>query len=259
MSVRSILLFAPAESADPARGPAAYAIALAKAEGARLSIFTVAVDVTTPGRSSDAAGVAAALTAAASAAGVEHRLITDHAHNIGVHEAIAAEARLHDLTVTGCSGQGLLSERIVAEHLLFETGRPLIVVPASHAGGGTVGKLVAAWDHSRAAARALGDAILLFGSAAVQLVAVEGEKALASPLSAADEQAALAARGLDPIAVRPLGGRTIAVALQGEAATLGADLLVMGGFGHSRMRSYVLGSATTGLFAELTLPTLLSH
>jgi nucleotide-binding universal stress UspA family protein len=259
MSVRSILLFAPAETADPARGPAAYAIALAKAEGARLSIFTVAVDVTTPGRSSDAAGVAAALTAAASAAGVEHRLITDHAHNIGVHEAIAAEARLHDLTVTGCSGQGLLSERIVAEHLLFETGRPLIVVPASHAGGGTVGKLVAAWDHSRAAARALGDAILLFGSAAVQLVAVEGEKALASPLSAADEQAALAARGLDPIAVRPLGGRTIAAAIQGEAATLGADLLVMGGFGHSRMRSYVLGSATTGLFAELTLPTLLSH
>ncbi|MBX9729666.1 MAG: universal stress protein [Sphingopyxis sp.] len=259
MSVRSILLFAPAETADPARGPAAYAIALAKAEGARLSIFTVAVDVTTPGRSSDAAGVAAALTAAASAAGVEHRLITDHAHNIGVHEAVAAEARLHDLSVTGCSGQGLLSERIVAEHLLFETGRPLIVVPASHAGGGTVGKLVAAWDHSRAASRALGDAILLFGSAAVQLVAVEGEKALASPLSAADEQAALAARGLDPIAVRPLGGRTIAAALQGEAATLGADLLVMGGFGHSRMRSYVLGSATTGLFAELTLPTLLSH
>jgi nucleotide-binding universal stress UspA family protein len=259
MSVRSILLFAPAETADPARGPAAYAIELAKAEGARLSIFTVAVDVTTPGRSSDAAGVAAALTAAASAAGVEHRLITDHAHNIGVHEAIAAEARLHDVTVTGCSGQGLLSERIVAEHLLFETGRPLIVVPASHAGGGIVGKLVAAWDHSRAAARALGDAILLFGSAAVQLVAVEGEKALASPLSAADEQAALAARGLDPIAVRPLGGRTIAAALQGEAATLGADLLVMGGFGHSRMRSYVLGSATTGLFAELTLPTLLSH
>lgn len=259
MSVRSILLFAPAESADPVRGPAAFAIALAKAEGARLSIFTVAVDVTTPGLNTDAAGVAAALTAAASAAGVEHRMITKHAHNIGVHEAIAAEARLHDLSVTGCSGQGLLSERIVAEHLLFETGRPLIVVPASHAGGGTVGKLVAAWDHSRAAARALGDAIQLFGSAAVQLVAVEGEKALASPLSAADEQAALAARGLDPIAVRPLGGRTIAAALQGEAAALGADLLVMGGFGQSRLRSYVLGSATTGLFAGLTLPTLLSH
>lgn len=259
MSVRSILLFAPAESADPARGPAAYAIALAKAEGARLSIFTVAVDVTTPGRSSDAAGVAAALTEAASAAGVEHRLITDHAHNIGIHEAIAAEARLHDLTVTGCSGQGLLSERIIAEHLLFETGRPLIVVPASHAGDAEIGKLVAAWDHSRTAARALGDAILLFGSAAVQLVAVDGEKALSSPLSAADEQAALVARGLGAIAVRQLNGRTIAQALQGEAATLGADLLVMGGFGQSRMRSYVLGSATTDLFANLSLPTLLSH
>ena len=259
MSIRSILLFAPAESADPARGPAAYAIALAKAEGAKLSIFTVALDVTTPGRTTDAGAVAAALSAAAAAAGVEHRLVTEHSHSIGVHEAVAAEARLHDLLITGCSGEGLLSERIVTEHLLFETGRPLIVVPASHAGGGTVGKLVAAWDHSRAAARALGDAMLLFDNATVQLVAVEGEKALASPLSAGDEQAALAARGLGTITARQLNGRPIAAALQGEAAALGADLLVMGGFGHSRMRSYVLGSATTGLFTELTLPTLLSH
>jgi nucleotide-binding universal stress UspA family protein len=258
MSVRSILLFAPAESATPQAGAAAYAIALAKAQGARLSIFTAALDVTTPGRQTDAGAVAAALAAAAKAAGVEHRLITDHSHRIGVHEAVAAEARLHDLIVTGCSGQGLLSERIVAEHLLFETGRPLIVVPAGHAGS-TTARIVAAWDHSRAAARALGDAMLLFGDASVQLLSVEGEKPLPSPLSAADEQAALAARGLSDIAVRPIGGRTIAIALQEEAAALGADLLVMGGFGHSRMRSFVLGSATTGLFAHLTHPTLLSH
>lgn len=259
MSVRSILLFAPAESADPVHGPAAHAIALAKAEQARLSIFTVAVDVTTPGLTTDAAAVAAALSAAATAAGVEHRMITDHSHSIGMHEAVAAEARLHDLSVTGCSGEGLLSERIVAEHLLFETGRPLIVVPAQAAGSGAVGKLVAAWDHSRAAARALGDAIQLFDNATVELIAVEGEKPLISPLSARDEQAALAARGLGAITPCQLGGRAIAVAIQEEAAARGADLLVMGGFGHSRLRSYVLGSATTGLFAKLTLPTLLSH
>lgn len=67
------------------------------------------------------------------------------------------------------------------------------------------------------------------------------------------------ARGLGAITARQLNGRPIAAALQGEAAALGADLLVMSGIGHSRMRSYVLGSATTGLFTELTLPTLLSH
>lgn len=259
MSVRSILLYAPAESADPSRGPAAFAIALAKAEGARLSIFTVAVDVTTPGRATDAGAVAEALARAAEAAGVEHRLITDHSHAIGVHEAVAAEARLHDLSVSGCSSEGLLSERIVAEHLLFETGRPLIIVPAQAGGGGALARLVAAWDHSRAAARALGDAIALFDDAAIDLIAVEGEKPLASPLSAADEAAALAARGLGAVTLCQIGGRDIAVALQEEAATRGADLLVMGGFGHSRLRSYVLGSATTGLFAKLTLPTLLSH
>ncbi len=56
-----------------------------------------------------------------------------------------------------------------------------------------------------------------------------------------------------------LAGRTVAEALQEAAIEAGADLLAMGGFGHSRARDFILGGATKGIFADLRLPVLLSH
>ena len=159
MALRSIFVFAPAETANASKGPAAFAIAVAKAHGANLTIFSVATDVTTPGRNVDAGAIAAALKSAADASGVRCTLVTDHSHAIGVHEAVAEHARLHDLSITGCSSSGLLSEKIIAEYLMFESGRPVIVVPANYDGPYQKGPLAVAWDNSSAAARALGDAI----------------------------------------------------------------------------------------------------
>ena len=70
MATKSIFLFAPAETADVEKGPVGFAIAMAKAHGAALTIFTVALDVTTPERNTDASAVAASLRSAAEAAGV---------------------------------------------------------------------------------------------------------------------------------------------------------------------------------------------
>ena len=54
-------------------------------------------------------------------------------------------------------------------------------------------------------------------------------------------------------------GRPIARALQDQALEIGADMMVMGAFGHSRMRDFVMGGATAGILRDLELPVLLSH
>lgn len=260
MGLRSIFLFAPAECSEPARGPTAYAISLAKAHGASLTIFCIALDVTTPGRQTDADSVAQALAGAANAAGVKATLLTRHSHAIGVLDVIAEHARLHDLAVLGVTVDGLLSERTVTEHLMIESGRALILVPHDHASGHASGMIAVAWDNTAAAARALGDAISLFDPRPVHLLTIDGEKQLRGDLEPAGLIAAVARRSLDARhKAAALGERTIAAALQDEAQALGAPLLAMGAFGHSRLRHFVLGSATADLLESLRMPVLVSH
>ncbi len=260
MTIKSIFLFAPAETADATKGPAAYAISLAKAHGARLTSFTGAVNVTTPGRQTDAVAVATSLRNAAEAADVNCNLVTEHSHAMGVHEVVAEHARLHDLSVTGCSAEGLLSEKIVAEYLMFESGRPLIVVPETHIAAYKAGPITVAWDNTAAAARALGDAIALFDPEQVDFLTIEGEKALPADLDPQSLVQTTERRSVKALhRTAQLAGRSIAVALQQEAGSGSDGLLAMGAYGHSRLRRFVLGSATTDILKNNLMPTLLSH
>lgn len=260
MTIRSVFLFAPAETARADKGAPALAVALAAAHGASLTAFVVALDVTTPGRQADAPGLARAIEAAARAAGVNCRTITEHSHAIGVHEAVAGQARLHDLAVIGNEPAGLLSERLVAEHLLFDSGRPVLLAPRDYAGTYAPGPLAVAWDGTAPAARALGDALALFDPAAVSFVTVEGEKALVLEPDMDEVTAATVRRGPEAAShLVDLAGRDIAEALQQEAGATGAGMLVMGAFARSRLRSLVMGSATSAIMAHARMPVLLAH
>jgi nucleotide-binding universal stress UspA family protein len=260
MAIRSIFLMAPAETADPNRGPVAAAIDLAKQDGAQLTVFCVALDVTTPGRHVDAAPVAATINAAASAAGVSVHMITEHSHAIGLPQVVAEYARLHDLSITGSSNEGLLSEQMLAENLLFDSGRPLLLVPSAWGGPISTNRVAIAWDNSAAAARALGDAIALFDVRDTLLLAIEGDKPFGMGIEQAEVITTSMRRGLvAELANSELAGRSIATALQQEAGSNNAGLLVMGGFGHTRLRRFVLGSATAGVLANPIMPILLSH
>lgn len=260
MTIKSIFLFAPAESAQPDCGAPAYAIGLARAYGARLTVFCVALDVTTPGRQADAPAAANAIAAAALAAGVECDQITEHSHAIGVHEVLAEHARVHDLVVIGVGQDGLLSERQIAEYLMFESGRPVVLVPPACSAGDRPGTAAIAWDNTAAAARALGDAAALFGIADAVFVTIDGEKLVQGDLDPTELVAAAARRGITARRVlADLGNRTIAAALQDEGQASGASLLVMGAFGHSRLRRFVLGSATSDLMKTIRMPVLVSH
>jgi nucleotide-binding universal stress UspA family protein len=171
----------------------------------------------------------------------------------------AAEARYFDLTLLPWSGETGAAQDM-AQAVVFGSGRPAILVPPS-ARPAPLDHVAIAWDASRVAARALGDALpLLAEGGLISVLTVRDEK----PLSGSDLAGALASSlGKRGFNARPLettlGKRTISEALQDTALSIGAQLLAMGGFGHSRIRDFVLGGATRGILNQLRLPILLSH
>jgi len=168
---------------------------------------------------------------------------------------------LHDLVVIGADSSGMLSDRLIAENLLFEIGRPMMIVPSDFSGEFTCRRIAVAWDNSRVAARALGDALALFaGIEEVVLLTIGGEKAILSSLDHDGMVRMLERRGVSArVERRDLNGRSIGDAIQDSARETGANLLVMGGYGHSRLRDFILGGATLSVFAHPQLPVLLSH
>ena len=172
---------------------------------------------------------------------------------------VATEARYFDLSLLPWSDKTALAQE-VAEAVVFGSGRPAILVPPSTRIS-SLEHIAIAWDGSRVAARALGDALpLLAEGGLISVLTVRDEKPLRGPDLAEDLASALARRGFNAKAVETaLGKRTIAEALQDTALSAGAQLLAMGGFGHSRVRDFVLGGATRGIMTRLQVPVLLSH
>lgn len=177
----------------------------------------------------------------------------------GALDAAAAEARYYDLCVLPWTGETLAAQEM-AQAVVFGSGRPVILVPPS-ARPAPLEHIAVAWDASRVAARALWDALALVPeNCRITVLTIRDEKPLSAPDLAASLATMLGKRGY---AAKPLdimlGDKTIAEALQDAAMEAGAQILVMGGFGHSRLRDFILGGATQGVFRDLRLPVLLTH
>jgi alkylation response protein AidB-like acyl-CoA dehydrogenase len=169
----------------------------------------------------------------------------------GLLDAAAAEARYYDVAVLPWSREEASAQHLI-EAVVFGSGRPAILVPSSARPAARLDHIAIAWDASRVAARALGDALpLLAEGGRVTVLTVGDEKPLAGAALASLLASSLEKRGVKahPIEIT-LGEKTIAQALQEKALAEGAQMLAMGGFGHSRLRDFVLGGATTGVFAE---------
>jgi nucleotide-binding universal stress UspA family protein len=177
----------------------------------------------------------------------------------GVLTAAAAESRLFDLSLVPVP-TGSSSVQDLAQALVFDSGLPVILVPEA-AQAAALDHIAIAWDGSRVAARALNDALrLLEPGGRITVLTVQGEKALAGTDLAEALASALRLRGHDAKASNvALDGRSVAEALQAGAMDAGARLLAMGGFGHSRLRDFILGGATLGVLTRLKMPVLLSH
>lgn len=169
------------------------------------------------------------------------------------------QARLYDLVLMPWQS-GAISVQEMAEAIIFGAGRPTVIVPQS-AKMGPLEHIAIAWDDSRVAARALNDALALLapsGKISVLSAGADGDAAVMARATVLAD--ALRARGhhASAIAVQ-MEGRSISAALQDAAIAAGAHLLAMGGFGHSRLRDFVLGGATKGALADVKLPVLMSH
>lgn len=186
--------------------------------------------------------------------------LTSHRLVLGAMlDAAASEARYFDLAILPWTADSQTAPDLT-QALVFGSGRPVVLVPQT-AAAAPVDHLAIAWDESRVAARALGDALrLLPGGGRVSVLTVRDEKKLGDETMAETLAAALHRRGYQAKAVTlALEGKSIAAALQDRALAEGAGMLAMGGFGHSRLRDFVLGGATRGVMEAVRLPVLLAH
>jgi nucleotide-binding universal stress UspA family protein len=171
-------------------------------------------------------------------------------------------ARCFDLAIVGQPEPGKTAqETSIVEAALFESGRPVLVVPYIQQQPIKLDRVLVCWDGSRNAARAIADALpFLSRATAVDVVVVEGEPGKLNEIAGADIAHHLARHGLN-VDVKRLVVRDVSVAntILSLAADVGADMIVMGGYGHSRLREFVLGGATRDILSTMTVPTLMSH
>jgi len=166
----------------------------------------------------------------------------------------ARRARAADLTIMGWEeGPASDLDRSLFEHCLFDSGRPLIVLPSLRALRAPPQRILIGWNGSREAVRAVREALPLLRRARLaRLVVVEAERADMS--EAEDDSDAifghLERHGVAIESKRaPSHGRDVATVLADEADQFGATMIVLGGFGHMRSGQWVLGNATRASLA----------
>ncbi len=174
-------------------------------------------------------------------------------------ELAAEQARYFDLSLVGWEAANATS-KATARTIVFGSGRPTMILPELSQVN-TLKHIAIAWDGGRAAARAVADALPFLQQASeISVLTVTGEKPLKEQEAAERLAQGLRQRGLAAQASSIIAEDCpIATTIQSHAVGLRADLLVMGAFGHSRVRDFVLGGATKGVLDNLLLPVLLSH
>ena len=181
-------------------------------------------------------------------------------------ETVALHGRYADLVVVGQSDPEHLAksgESHVPETVILESGRPVLAIP--YFGDiKPIGRTVlVGWKSGREAARAINDAIPLLSHAkSLTVLAIDPKQGISEEgeLPAAD----IACTWRVTASPRPLPTQCPAASPEGDVllnyvSDLGADLIVAGGYGHSRAREFVLGGATRSLLATMTVPVLFSH
>jgi nucleotide-binding universal stress UspA family protein len=271
-----IVSLSPGASRDVA---ADYAVSIAETWGAHVAGVAFAYDPVLPasimgGISADvfdvqrqenekvAKAAVEAFETAAKRAGVsaESRMLT--ATIAGAADMFASMARRFDLAVVPqVTPDTIAPDELLMEAALFESGRPMVIVPYIQKAPLNLDRVICCWDGSRTAARAIGDAMpFLRKSKAVDLVIVGKGKMNEKELTAADMGAHLARHGLKVDVKRiPAADVDVANVVLSYAADSGSEFIVMGGYGHSRLREYILGGATRGILGSMTVPVLMSH
>ncbi len=174
---------------------------------------------------------------------------------------VGALARLHDLTIVQQpEPEQSTFDNTLPQEILFQSGGPVLFVPYTHRGPLAPKRIGIAWDGSRLAARALRDAApFLTHPQTVTIISINDAEA-PEEASATSLAVHLARRGLTPRVERLTADRNqIQPTILSIAADDDLDLIIMGGYGHSRFQERFLGGVTRAMLQSMTVPTLMSH
>jgi nucleotide-binding universal stress UspA family protein len=258
------------------------AVDLAAALGAKLSAIACEVKITAPGSplgnylldipamiaaevnksATYAQQLLAAFQAAAEKSGLFQERILEQCVTSEVPDVFIEYARLRDLTIVPVP-EGNYFDQWYAESIIFGSGRPTVVLPHTRkrTGSFALDTVIVAWDFSRSATRAIADAMPILEKAKrVCVLTVTKEKAIDTRRSGAELAKYLARHSVDVVLDEvDAKGRSIGDVFEAHVTYRHANLLVMGAYGHSRVREFVLGGATRTMLARPPVPIFLSH
>jgi nucleotide-binding universal stress UspA family protein len=194
--------------------------------------------------------------------GVSYESLTANASIAGAADRLGQLARRFDLAIVGQPNREKDEPvEVVDEGVLFESGRPVIFVPYIQKAALKLDRVMVCWDGSRAATRAVADSMpFLHKAKQVEIVMVAGKGSKSDQAPGADLAKHLARHDLQVVLKRITAPDIdVGSTILSYAADSGADMIVMGGYGHSRLREFILGGTTRGLLESMTVPVLMSH
>jgi nucleotide-binding universal stress UspA family protein len=278
MGYRNLLVHIDDSKANARRLEAA--IVLAQAHGAHLAGIYAAIEPSLPGNiaaevpaqlldglreqvAERVTAAEAAFTEVVERAGLSSDFRVAHCPGSRVAEVVALHARYADLAILGQPEpeDGGEVDAEVPEDVVLGAGRPALVIPYIGAGKEIGKRVLIAWDGGREAARAVNDALpLLERAETVAVLVINPSRGGHGEQPGADIALHLARHGIT-VEAQHIEVRDISTgnALLSRLADEDVDLLVMGAYGHSRLRQMVLGGVTRELFQQMTVPVLMSH
>lgn len=182
-------------------------------------------------------------------------------------EVVRLSARYSDLVIIGQRERGAEEDAGLApeyvEEVVLSAGRPVLLIPYAGRFAGIGKRVLVAWNGAREAARAVSDALPLLAGADLVKVIVFDPKERPSrhgEIPGADFGLFIARHGVN-VTVTQQGckGEVVGEQILSRAADMDADLIVMGAYGHSRLRELVLGGVTRTILDSMTVPVLMSH
>ena len=186
--------------------------------------------------------------------------------NEEANAALTLQGRYADLVVLSQSNpdtRGTAVDAVLPQHVLLHVARPVLLVPYagkfSHIGQ----QVMVAWDSGRESARAVADALPILKLAAkVHVIVFNGKKGATDghgPHPGQEIALYLSRHGVKVEVSEEETSIDIGSALLSRMSDYGSDMLVMGGYGHSRFRETILGGITRTILEHMTVPVLMSH
>lgn len=179
----------------------------------------------------------------------------------GAANLFAKFGRHFDLNIVEQAGEKTFEYDCIIEAALFESGRPVIVVPYIHSKPVSLNRVLLCWDGSKPSARAISDSLpLLQGVGSIEVITIAERGKVTEDFPGFEIGQHMARHGLK-INVKLIDVETINIsdAILSYTADMSADLVVMGAYGHSRVREFVLGGVTADILSSMTTPVFMSH